>query len=66
MLIHQLFPEPVYVSTLERVLTQEELKILNEHKKKTQKNAGNSRTKDSYVLEHKSLKNLKKDLKNSF
>ena len=62
MLIHQLFPEPLYFSNLERVLTQEELKILNEHKKKTKKNAGNSRTKDSYVLEHKALKNLKKDL----
>ena len=62
MIIHQLFPEPVYFSKLERVLTKEELKILNEHKKKTQKNAGNSRTKDSYVLEHKTLNNLKKDL----
>ena len=62
MIIHQLFPEPLYFSKLERVLTQEELKILNEHKKKTKKNAGNSRTKDSYVLEHKALKNLKKDL----
>ena len=62
MIIHQLFPEPLYSSTLERVLTQEELKILNEHKKKTKKNAGNSRTNDNYVLEHKALKNLKKDI----
>jgi len=62
MIIHQLFPEPLYFSKLERVLTQEELKILNEHKKKTKKNAGNSRTNDNYVLEHKALKNLKKDL----
>ena len=50
MTIRQLFPEPVYFSKLERVLTKEELKILNEHKKKTKKNAGNSRTKDSYVI----------------
>ena len=62
MIIHQLFPEPLYFSNLERVLTQEELKIINEHEKKTQENAGNSRTKGSYVLEHKALKNLKKDL----
>jgi len=62
MIIHPLFPEPVYASKLDRVLTKEELKILNEHKKKTKKNAGNSRTKDSYVLEHKTLNNLKKDL----
>ena len=62
MIIRHLFPEPLYFSKLERVLTKEELKILNEHKKKTKKNAGNSRTKDSYVLEHKTLNNLKKDL----
>ena len=62
MIIHQLFPEPLYFSKLERVLTQEELKIINEHEKKTQKNEGNSRTYDNYVLEHKALKNLKKDI----
>jgi len=62
MLIHQLFPEPLYFSKLERVLTQKELKILNEHEKKTYKNAGNTTSNDNYVLEHKALKNLKKDL----
>lgn len=62
MRIDHLFPEPLYFSKLERVLTKEELKILNEHKKKTEKNSGNSRTKDSYGLEHKTLNNLKKDL----
>ena len=50
MIVHQLFPEPLYFSKFERVLTQEELKIINEHEKNTCKNAGNSRTKDSYVL----------------
>jgi len=62
MIVHSLFPQPVYFSKLERVLTKEELKIFNEHKKKTKKNEGNTRTNDSYVLEHKALKNLKKDL----
>jgi uncharacterized protein (TIGR02466 family) len=62
MIIHQLFPEPLYFSNLERVLTQEELKIINEHKKKPHKNIGNISSNDSYVLEHKALKNLKKDL----
>ena len=62
MRVECLFPEPLYFSKLERVLTKKELKILNGHKKKTKKNATNSRTKDSYVLEHKALKNLKKDL----
>ena len=62
MRVDHLFPEPLYFSKLERVLTKEELKIFNEHKKRTHKNTGNSRTNDSYVLEHKALKNLKKDL----
>ena len=62
MRVDHLFPEPLYFSKLERVLTKEELKILNEHKKKTYKNAGNTTSNDNYVLEHKALKNLKKDL----
>jgi len=62
MKVHQIFPDPVYISKLERVLTKEELNMVHEYKKKTKKNAGNSRTTDSYVLEHKTLKNLKKDL----
>ena len=62
MIIRHLFPEPLYFSKLERVLTKKELKIFDEHQKETQKNSGNSRTKDNYVLEHKGLKNLKKDL----
>ena len=62
MIIHQLFPEPLYFSNLERVLTQEELKIFNEYKKETHKNTGNTTSNDGYVLEHKALKNLKKDL----
>ena len=62
MIVHQLFPEPLYFSKLERVLTQKELKILNEHENKTYKNAGNTTSNDNYVLEHKALKNLKKDI----
>jgi uncharacterized protein (TIGR02466 family) len=62
MIVQHLFPEPLYFSKLERVLTKKELKIFDEHQKETQKNSGNSRTKDNYVLEHKGLKNLKKDL----
>ena len=62
MPIHQLFPEPIYFSKLERALTKEELKTINEYKKKTYKNAGNTTSSDTYVLENKTLKNLKKDL----
>ena len=62
MIIHKLFPEPVYFSKLERALTKEELKIINKHKKKTYKNEGNTTSNNNYVLENKALKNLKKDL----
>jgi len=62
MIVLPLFPEPIYVSKLERTLTNKELKTIDEYKKKTTKNLGNKFTTDSYVLEHKTLKNLKKDL----
>ena len=62
MLIHQLFPEPLYFSKLERALTKKELKMVDEHKKKTYPNISNTTSNDNYVLENKTLKNLKKDL----
>ena len=62
MIIHKLFPEPVYFSKLERALTKEELKTINKYKKKTYKNAGNITSKNNTVLENKTLQNLKKDL----
>jgi uncharacterized protein (TIGR02466 family) len=62
MTIHILFPQPVYSSKLERALTKEELKIINKQQKKTRKNDGNTTSKDNYVLENKTLKNLKEDL----
>ena len=62
MPIHHLFPEPVYFSKLERALTKEELKTINEYKKKTFPNTGNTTSSDRYVLKNKALKNLKEDL----
>jgi len=62
MIVHQLFPQPVYFSKLERELTKEELKTINEYKKNTHKNEGNTTSNNNYVLENKTLKNLKKDL----
>ena len=60
MIVNQLFPEPVYFSHLERKLTKGELKTIN--KQKTYKNEGNITSSDNYVLEDKTLNNLKKDL----
>tara|TARA_R110000765_G_scaffold166963_1_gene271849 strand:- start:33 stop:638 length:606 start_codon:yes stop_codon:yes gene_type:complete len=62
MKIYQLFPEPVYVSKLARALTTTELTLVEEYKKKTIKNIGNTTSEDNYVLEHKTFKNLKQEL----
>ena len=62
MRVEHLFPEPVYFSNLDRELTKTELKTIAQYQEKTSNNQGNMRTDDSYVLEHKTLKNLKKDL----
>ena len=62
MIVHQLFPEPLYFSKLERVLTKKELKTINEYKKETNTNEGNITSSENYVLENKAFNNLKKDL----
>ena len=64
MLIHKIFPEPIYFSNLERQLTTKEIKTINHYKKKTHDNEGNKTSNANYVLENKILKNLKKDLNN--
>ena len=61
MIVRPIFPEPVYFSNLDRALTKTELKTITQYKEKTSNNQGNVRTRDSYVLEHKTFKNLKKD-----
>jgi len=62
MIVHQLFPEPVYSSKLDRALTKKELKTIAKYKEETYKNEGNITSRDNYVLENKTLKNLKEDL----
>ena len=62
MIVRPLFPEPLYFSKLERVLTKKELKTIAQYKKKTNSNEGNITSSENYVLENKALNNLKKDL----
>ena len=62
MRLYQLFPEPLYVSKLERTFTQAELKLTDEYKKKTHQSIGNRTTDDHRVLEHKTFKALKQEL----
>ena len=62
MIVHQLFPQPIYSSKLDRALTKKELKTISQYKKETNSNAGNMTSSENYVLENKALNNLKKDL----
>ena len=62
MIIHQLFPEPVYASKLDRALTKKESKTIAKYQKETYSNEGNITSSENYVLENKAFNNLKKDL----
>ena len=71
--IHQIFPQPVYLSKLERELTNNELKIIHKFRKDTLPlrstssprkivNHSLQTSRDHYVLDNKGLRNLKKGL----
>ena len=62
MPLYRIFPRPIYLSKLERALTKKELKIINNYKDKTYKNLSNTTSSENYILENKTLNNLKKDL----
>tara|TARA_B100000029_G_C17576836_1_gene958438 strand:- start:1536 stop:2222 length:687 start_codon:yes stop_codon:yes gene_type:complete len=61
-LVEGIFPTPIYFSYLKRPLSEEEEKLVIQSKKKTFKNVGNISSKDTYILETKPFKKLKKDL----
>ena len=61
-IIHNIFPTPVYLTKIDREYTKEELNFVKEQKKHCKKNAGNIYTKDSYILNRKEFKNIKKFL----
>ena len=60
--IHGIFPTPVYFSTLDRKLSSEELNFVKKSKKDFYKNEGNITSSNTYILEEKPFKILKKDL----
>jgi len=61
-IINNIFPIPVYMTELGRGFTKQELNFVKEQKKHCVKNAGNTHTKDSYILNRKEFKNIKKFL----
>tara|TARA_R100001591_G_scaffold872_1_gene2222 strand:- start:292 stop:912 length:621 start_codon:yes stop_codon:yes gene_type:complete len=60
--INNIFPTPVYMTEMDRPFTKQELIFVKEQKKHCDKNAGNIKTKDSYILNRKEFKNIKKFL----
>jgi len=62
MIIHSIFPTPVYFSKLKRKFTKKELDFVDKNKQNIFANEGNVTSLDTYVLNKKEFKNLKNEL----
>jgi len=60
--IFGIFPDPIYMSELNRSLTKEELLFIDKTKLDSHKNYGNTTSNDTYILNNKEFKDLKKEL----
>ena len=60
--INSIFPTPIYISKLNRELTNKELSFIDKTKSDCNKNEGNITSNDNYILNNKVFKNLKEDL----
>jgi uncharacterized protein (TIGR02466 family) len=60
--INGIFPTPIYISKLNRELTNKELSFIDKTKLDVYKNEGNTTSNDNYILNHKAFKNLKEGL----
>ena len=60
--ISSIFPTPVYISKLNRELTNKELSFIDKTKLDVYKNKGNTASNDNYILNKKVFKDLKIDL----
>jgi uncharacterized protein (TIGR02466 family) len=60
--INNIFPTPIYTTKIDRKLTKQELKFVDQQKKHCVSNKGNINTKDNYILNNKEFKNIKKFL----
>lgn len=61
-LIHSIFPTPIYISKLNRKLTNKELSFIDKNKLNCNKNEGNITSNNNYILNEKEFKNLKQEL----
>ena len=60
--INSIFPTPIYISKLNREVTNKELAFIDNTKLDVYKNEGNTTSNDNYILNNKAFKNLKEDL----
>jgi uncharacterized protein (TIGR02466 family) len=60
--INAIFPTPVYISKINRELTNKELSFINKTKSDCNKNEGNITSNDNYILNHKEFKLLKQEI----
>ena len=60
--IHSIFPVPIYTTRMDRAFTKKELQFVKEQKKHIYKSTGNFTTHDTYILDKKEFKNIKKFL----
>ena len=60
--ISSIFATPIYISKLNRELTNKELSFINKTKLDVYKNEGNTASNDNYILNNKEFKDLKIEL----
>jgi uncharacterized protein (TIGR02466 family) len=60
--INGIFPTPIYISKIDRKLTNKELSFIDKTKLNVYKNDNNTTSNDNYILNQKIFKDLKKDL----
>ena len=60
--INSIFPTPIYISKLDRKLTNTELSFINKIKLDVVNNEGNKASKNNYILNEKPFANIKKEL----
>jgi uncharacterized protein (TIGR02466 family) len=60
--INSIFPKPIYISKINRELTDQELSFIDKTKLDVYRNEGNTTSNDNYILNQKEFKNLKTDL----
>jgi len=60
--INGIFPTPIYISKINRDITEEELLFINKTKLDVYNNEGNKTSNDNYILNNKAFEKLKQEL----